>query len=277
MNTDFNSRRPPASAWFATPRPLDLPRATLICLPHAGAGASLFYAWGEALRAAGVEVRAVQYPGRENRLNEPLVESSEAMTRLLADAWPALSGGGPSALFGHSMGALLAYELTLELERRRSVNLPRRLFLSGRNPPGVPPRLPPIHELPDDAFWRAVSERYDSLPPEVLAEPEMVALLTPILRADFRLVDEYRWTPQAPITVPVTILAGTRDPWTSAAELEGWRACTAAPSRIHFFEGDHFFHQKERASVTAFIRAELAADALATPAGPSHSLAIGGK
>ena len=266
MSTDYISRRP-----------LDRPKARLICLPHAGAGASQFYAWGEAMRALGVEVRAVQYPGRENRLSEPLVASAESMTKLLADSWPALSGGGPSALFGHSMGALLAYELTLELERRGAANLPRRLFLSGRNPPFVPPKLPPIHHLPDEAFWRAIAERYDSLPPDILAEPEMVALLTPILRADFRLVDEYIWVPRAPVRVPLTILGGTRDPWTSEAELAGWRECTTASCRVHFFQGDHFFHQKERESVMAFVLAELAADHLAEPADPSHSLAIGGK
>lgn len=273
--TDMMARRQPASAWFTTPRPSDRPRARLICLPHAGAGASIFFAWGAAFQASGVEVRAVQYPGRETRLAEPLVASARIMTHLLADAWPALSGGAPCALFGHSMGALLAYELALELSRRGIKDPPRRLYLSGRNPPTAPPRLPPIHHLPDAAFRDSVAERYASLPPEVLAEPELMALLTPILRSDFQLVDEYRWQPQAPADVPLTILGGTRDPWTTEAELKGWGQFTTAPCHVRMVAGDHFFHQRERGAVIDAIRVDLEADELASPAAARRSLAIG--
>jgi medium-chain acyl-[acyl-carrier-protein] hydrolase len=249
----------------------------LVCLPHAGAGASTYFAWGAALQAAQIEVRPVQYPGRENRLAEPLVTSVAEMTHLLADAWPQLSEGGECAVFGHSMGALLAYELALELARRGTANLPGRLFLSGRNPPGTPPKLAPIHDLPDAEFLREIAGRYGSLPPAVLTDPELMALVTPVLRTDFRLVDEYRGNRHPPAAVPLTILAGTRDPWTTEAELEGWRACTTATCRVRWFEGYHFFHQKERAAVIAAVRSELAAAGPGVPASERPSLAFDGK
>jgi len=249
---------PPAHPWCVTPRPLVHPRVRLVCLPHAGAGASSFFAWGAALQPAAIEVRAVQYPGRENRLGEAPIDSAGAMTLALADAWGALAGDGACALYGHSMGALLAYELALELARRGAPHPPSRLFLSGRNPPATPPRMPPIHHLPDASLLREVSDRYGQLPAEILAEPEMVALLTPILRADFKLVDTYGWKGGPVPDTPLTILGGTRDPWTTEAELAGWRSYTRGDCRVRMIAGDHFFPQKARAEVLASIRADLA-------------------
>jgi surfactin synthase thioesterase subunit len=229
----------------------------LICLPHAGAGASSYFAWGAALQPAGVEVRAVQYPGRENRLAEPLIDDAPRMVQALADVWPALSGNGPCALFGHSMGSLLAFELALELRRRGTAHPPQRLFLSGRNPPGTPPKLPQIHHLPDPDFRHEIATRYGSLPPELLADPEMLALVTPILRADFKLVDTYRWTAAPPIATPLVVLGGTDDPWTTPAELDQWRALTRSGCQVHLFRGGHFFPQTARDAVIAAVRKEL--------------------
>ncbi|MBM3851893.1 MAG: thioesterase [Verrucomicrobia bacterium] len=249
---------PPAGSWWTTPRRPSHARLTLVCLPHAGAGASSYFAWGAALQPEGIEVRAVQYPGRENRLAEPLIDTAPRMVQALANVWPALGGNGACALFGHSMGALLAFELALELRRRGTANPPQRLFLSGRNPPGTPLKKPPIHHVPDAEFRREIATRYGSLPPEVLADSEMLALVTPILRADFKLVDTYRPTAAPPLETPLEVFGGTDDPWTTAAELDQWRAHTRGECRVRLFRGDHFFHQKARDEVIAAVRAELA-------------------
>jgi medium-chain acyl-[acyl-carrier-protein] hydrolase len=250
-----------ASRWCTTPRPQPGARWRLLCLPHAGAGASAYFAWGAALQPAGIEVRAVQYPGRENRLADPLIASAPAMVAALADQWPALAGTEPWALFGHSMGALLGFELAAELARRGATNPPRHLFLSGRNPPPVPPRLPPLGPRSDADFLAGVAERYGSLPAALLADPEMRALLTPILRADFQLVDDYAGHATTQIDAPLTILGGTRDPFTSPGELADWRHHTRAACRVHLIEGGHFFHQQARGDVLRVIAAGLADDA----------------
>ncbi len=254
MSTDA-----PAPRWWTTPRPQPGARLRLICLPHAGAGASTYFQWGVALQPDGIEVRAVQYPGRENRLAEPALGDARAMVAALADQWPALSGGGPCALYGHSMGALLGFELALELARRGAPNPPRRLLLGGRNPPHTAPKLPPIHRLPDGELLAAVAQRYGNLPAELLADAEMRALLTPILRADFGLVDEYRWNGAGPAAAPLAVFGGTQDPWTTAAELAEWSRHTRGACRVQAITGDHFFHQKARGELLAFVRAELAA------------------
>ncbi len=247
-----------ANAWFVRPRALPQARLRLICLPHAGAGATSFHGWGAPLRAAGVELCAVQYPGRENRIAEPLIDSATRMIGALAEAWPTLGGEAPCALYGHSLGALLAFELAAELARRGSANAPRRLFLAARNPPEALPKMPPIHQLPDDAFVREVARRYGNLPQEILAEPEMLALVTPILRSDFKLVDTYAWSGAPPLDTPLTIFGGTRDPWTSEAELSGWRRHTRGNCRVLAIAGGHFFHLEARPAVIENVLADLA-------------------
>jgi medium-chain acyl-[acyl-carrier-protein] hydrolase len=155
------------------------------------------------------------------------------------------------------MGALLAYELAVALGRRGRPHRLGRLFLSGRNPPGHPPRRAPLHHLPDAELIREVAARYGNLPPEILAEPEMVALLTPILRADFQLVDTYTPAPGPGLDLPLSILGGVDDPWTSAAELAGWQACTRGPCQVRLIPGGHFFPQTARTAVLAAVRADL--------------------
>jgi medium-chain acyl-[acyl-carrier-protein] hydrolase len=248
-----------ARAWVTVPRPQPAARRQLICLPHAGAGASTFFPWGAALQPAGIEVRSVQYPGRENRLAEPCLDEVGAMVRALADAWPEISGGGRGALYGHSMGSLLGFELAAELAKRGVANPPEHLFLSGHNAPHVASRLPLLHTLPDDEFLPAVARHYGNMPQELIADREMAALISPILRADFKLVDEYRWQGAGPTPTPVTVLGGTNDPWTTEAELAEWSRHTRGKFQLRMFAGDHFFHQQNRAAVLALLQQELAA------------------
>lgn len=244
--------------WVTIPRPQLAARTRLVCLPHAGAGASAFFPWGAALQSAGIEVRSVQYPGRENRLAEACIDEAGAMVRALADAWPEISGGGHCALYGHSMGSLLGFELAEELAKRGVPNQPVHLFLSGHNPPHVASRLPSLHTLPDGEFLPAVAKHYGNLPAELIADRELAALISPILRADFKLVDEYRWQGAGPTSTPLTSLGGTSDPWTTEAELAEWSRHTRGKFQARMFPGDHFFHQKNRAAVLALVQTTLA-------------------
>lgn len=247
----------PASRWFMTPRPQPGARLRLVCLPHAGAGASTFFSWGVALQPKGIEVRSVQYPGRENRFAEPRIDDAYTMVNAIAAQWADISGGGACALYGHSMGTLLGFELAVELARRGVPNLPRRLFFSGHNPPHVASRLPTLHTLPDGEFLGAVAKNYGNMPPELINDPEIAALITPILRSDFKLVDEYRWRNTGPTALPVSVLGGTTDPWTTEAELREWDRHTTGGFSARMVPGDHFFHQQRRDEVLGYVVTDL--------------------
>lgn len=249
---------PAASCWAVVPRPQPNAPWRLLCLPHAGAGASTYFAWGAALQPARIEVYALQYPGRENRLAEQRIEDARTMASALADEWPALVAGGASvAVFGHSMGALLGYELTAELVRRNVRPLPRRLFLSGHNAPHLPSQRPNLHLLPERDFLPAVARCYGNLPAELINDPEMAALIAPVLRGDFALVEKYVWRDTPPLPVPLTIFGGLKDPWTSREGLELWSRHATAVSPLRMLPGDHFFHQQARADVIGAITADL--------------------
>jgi medium-chain acyl-[acyl-carrier-protein] hydrolase len=233
-----------APNWFRLSRSVRNAKLRLICLPHAGAGASIYSPWATPLAAAQIELRAVQYPGREDRIAETPIGSWRELVSALADNWLALSAGKESALFGHSMGAMLAFELALELRRRGAAENLVHVFVSGRNPPHIPKTTVPVHELPEERFLTEFIKRYQAgFPAELLADHEIMALLSPILRADCRVVETYAWTDRAPLNVPLSVFGGTNDPWTSREALEAWRGYTADDFALRMFAGDHYFHQ----------------------------------
>jgi surfactin synthase thioesterase subunit len=254
MIASTTSRRNP---WFLVPRPLVQPRYRLICFPHAGAGASLYLGWLDPLQKAGIELRSVQYPGRESRMTDPPISAAGPLVSALADIWPVLSGAKPTVLFGHSMGGLIVHELAVELARRKTGANLRRLVLSGRNPPTIPPKYERIFDLPDEQFIAAVAARHKRLPQEIFADAELAGLITTALRADFSILDTYAWSPAPPLDIPFTILGGKEDPWITESELAGWSSHTVRGCRIHMISGDHFFHQSSPAEVIAAIVRDL--------------------
>lgn len=230
----------------------------MICLPHAGGGASVYYPWIDRLAAARIELRAVQYPGREDRIKETPIASCLTMADALADAWPRATDGIPCAIFGHSMGAIIGFELISELTDRGAPNLPCRLFVSGRNPPHHPPKLAPIHELPDAEFIeRLVTEHGGSLPSAVISDREMLGLITPILRVDFTLSETHVLRPKPPVRVPISVFGGVDDPTTSANALAEWERYSKQSCRLRMIAGGHFFHQSARDEVLAGLIADL--------------------
>ena len=175
--------------WFSA-RDLSRPCAVrLFCLPHAGSGATSYYRWRRVLPGS-VAVCPVMLPGREMRLAEPSLPDAGA----LADALMAASADvldRPYAIFGHSMGALLAYEWTVRIAAA-GLPGPVRLFASGRNAPQIPYTHAVLHRLGEEDFVEALRTRYGGLPEGFLADPEMREVFLPILRADLRLVETYR-------------------------------------------------------------------------------------
>lgn len=211
------------------------PALRLICLPHAGGTASAYRNWHRWV-PAGVEVVAVQYPGRQERLHEPplidmgrLVEHVAAAVRTLADR--------PFALFGHSMGAIVAFEVTRLLEA--TGHAPRLLAVSSQHPPRL--YRPDTTVLGGDAALVAEVTRLGGADPEIFTHPELRDLVLPALRADFRMLAEFLPDPAARVSTPILACAGDQDADVSAAELAQWPSATMSTAWVRMWPGDHFY------------------------------------
>lgn len=248
------SGAPSASRWLMrTPRPQGC-AVRLFCFPHAGGGSITFRGWQKQFREP-VEVAAVQPPGRENRLSERPLASLPELRAALADAlapWMET----PFAFFGHSFGALVAFELARELRRRR-LALPRVLFASGRHAPSHEPESAPLHALPDDELVEEVDRRYGGIPRAILEERELLMLLLPTLRADLTITEGYEYRPEPPLSCRICAFGGEQDTRIGEHELAAWERETAAGFRLRMFPGGHFFIHDSRERVIRAIEAEL--------------------
>jgi medium-chain acyl-[acyl-carrier-protein] hydrolase len=246
--------------WFVRPRPQPDARCRLFCFPYAGIGPTMYRPW-PALLPGDIDLWAVQPPGREARFREPPLADIHTLVDAISAAMePHLDR--PFALFGHSMGACVAFEVARALAKRGTV--PVRLFVSGRRAPGAVTHEPDIHHLPDDAFVAAIRRRYNGIPAAVLEHPELLQLLLPALRADIAALERHTHRAGPPLDCPILALGGSRDPVVPAGELAHWRAATNDEFAQRVFEGDHFYLQATREALLQTLVATLRAD-LARP------------
>jgi len=232
----FAVRRQPRFVGF-TERPHAGMR--LYCFPFAGGAANVYRPWQQ-LIPLDVELLACQLPGRHDRMHEaPFTDATRLAARLADDL--ALEGDDrPFAFFGHSMGALVAFELARELQRRRAP-LPAVLGVSGRAAPDSGAHHTTLHLLPSSDLIRSLSV-LGGVPEEVLAIPELIELMVPVLRADLELVETYRYVRDGGLLhCPITVFGGSVDPMVDAAGLGAWQDCSTRPVVIRVFSGGHFY------------------------------------
>ncbi len=225
----------------------------LFCLPHAGAGVSAFRTWSQAPPAR-AQVCPVQLPGRETRVSEPPFREMPGLVEALGAALRP-HAGTPYALFGHSFGAGVVFELTRWL-RRHECPLPSAIVVSGARAPQLRTR-PAAEREPSREEWLAELRDRGGLPAEAFADADWLRLVLPTLEADARLYRDYVYTPEAPLAVPIFAYGGAEDPHVTPEHLEGWRAQTIAAFRIRTFPGGHFFLRAHAAVVLAALAEDL--------------------
>jgi medium-chain acyl-[acyl-carrier-protein] hydrolase len=225
----------------------------LVCFPYAGGAAHIYADWRAGLPEP-VSLHAVQLPGRGRRFAEPVLESLDAVVAGVVEALGSFDDK-PFVLFGHSMGALLAFETTRAL-RRLGRPGPLRLLVSGYRAPQLERTEPPIHDLPEAAFVAKLRE-FEGTPPEVFANAELLQLMLPMVRSDFALVETYRYRPEPPLKVPITAFGGLSDGHFGRDAVAAWAGQTTARFNMHMLAGSHFFLHTARNALLRMVALEL--------------------
>ena len=229
-------------------------RPRLLCLPHAGGSASFYFPLARAL-AEQADVVVVQYPGRQDRRDEPTIDQLPVLAEHVIKAIVELAGeDAPLAIFGHSMGAIVGYEVALGLADR-DLPAPSRLFASGRRAPSCY-RNESIHELSDEGLLSAL-RGLGATDPVLLNDPELQAMILPAVRGDYTAIETYRHTPGRALTCPVTVLVGAADQMVSIDEAASWSGHTTGPTDLQVFPGGHFYLAERSEDVIAAVAERL--------------------
>lgn len=253
---DIGAAAPPA--WVLIPHRRAEAALRLFCFPFAGGGASMYRPWAEQLPEH-IEACLVQLPGREERMQEaPLTDLASLVAELTGALVTHLDR--PFAFLGHSMGAMIGYEVA---RRLRTLGLPQpcRLFLSSRQAPQTPGspgvEAGTLRALPDQAFIETLHSLYGAVPDAIRENPELQKVFLPILRADVTLLETHTFVPDTPLGCPITVFGGEQDPHITGAMLAGWREQTTADFEQRLFPGDHFYITHSRDAVIEAVTAGL--------------------
>lgn len=227
-----------ANKWFSIRAARAVPALRLFCFPHVGAGGSAFNLWPRAWMPDNIELWTVRLPGRERRLSEtafrrmgPLVEAlNEAMATQL---------NGPYAFYGHSLGALVAFEMARKIQSQGGPG-PIRLLVSAHTAPQLGLCRQVLHNLPDKEFVDAL-RGFAGTADEALENEDLMSIMMGALRADFEVDETYTYAEGQPLHCPISAFGGIDDPDVSQAELEAWKTHTSQKFSLQMMEGDHFF------------------------------------
>ncbi|MGW3116651.1 thioesterase II family protein [Streptomyces sp. NPDC001107] len=240
-----------SARWLHRPRPRQDPTARLVCLPHAGGTAGAYSPWSARL-PAGIELIGVQYPGRQDRLAEPLMSSVRQIADAVAPALAPLADR-PLFLFGHSMGSLVAYEVAIRMEAGPGPD-PAGLFVSGQY---APQRSAPPREALDDATVEAEARESGWTDPVVFDHPELRELVLPALLADVRASLSYHRDEPVRLRSPIAAYGGRGDSGDVDGDLAAWGELTTGSAVCRAFDGDHFYLRAQEAELVADIVARM--------------------
>lgn len=236
-----------SSPWVHRYHPSDEAKFRLMCFPHAGGSASYFYPFSKGL-TSDVEVLALQYPGRQERRTEPLVDDLLELADRIAGEVPRWLDR-PTAFFGHSMGASLAFEVARRLERK-GIHI-ERLFLSGRQAPRRTTHGG-SYLLSDDELVEEV-RKLSGTDNAVLDDPEIVRMVLPAIRSDYRAAETYRYLDGSDVSCPIIALIGDEDPRVTVDGVRAWRDFTSSEFRSEVFSGGHFFLNDHESDILTTI------------------------
>jgi medium-chain acyl-[acyl-carrier-protein] hydrolase len=239
--------------WLVYPQPNPDAQLQLICFHYAGCGAAIFHPWPDYL-PTNVQVCAIRLPGRETRFKEPLFTDIDSLIQSLIHPLLTILDK-PFAFFGHSMGALISFELSRFLRKNYGLS-PQHLFVSSRCAPQLAPTNPPLHNLPESNFIEKLCE-FNGIPQAVLADKELMQIFLPILRADFSVLETYSYTAEQPLNFAITTFGGMQDSVVSVRQLEAWQAQTNQSFSLQMFPGDHFFINTAKSSLLTSISKTL--------------------
>ena len=245
--------KPVVKSCVIYPKPNPQSRMRLFCFPYAGSTAAVFRSWPQYLPSE-IELCAVQYPGRGSRLAEPLGEDIvEVMNEIYQDLQLFLNK--PFAFFGHSMGALVSYEFARRLQREQQAG-PFELFVSGCSAPHVRMFDEITYNLPEPEFL-AELRRLQGTPEEVLDNAELMQLMMPIIRSDFKASQTYKYIPGPTLECPIRAFGGLKDEMVTREKLEAWGEHTTGSFRAQMLPGDHFFLNTSQSLLTRIVAQEL--------------------
>jgi surfactin synthase thioesterase subunit len=242
-------------AWIRRFAPAPDASVQLVCCAHAGGSASYFFPVARQLAPA-IDVLAVQYPGRQERRMETALEDVGELAHAIVEQLASWTGR-PTALFGHSLGATVAFEVAVRLEAAGVA--PLVLFASGHRAPSRH-RAGFLHRQSDDQLLAEIAG-LEGTDPSMLQEPELVRMILPAFRSDYKAAETYRHRPGVTVGCPVHVLTGDADPQVTLAEAEDWRQHTTGPFELRVFSGGHFYLNQHAREVVELIRQRITASA----------------
>jgi medium-chain acyl-[acyl-carrier-protein] hydrolase len=227
--------------------------ARLFCFPYAGATAAAYRPWN-AMMPPNIELVVVELPGRLHLRDKPPEDMKAIVDTIYPQILPFLDK--PFAIFGHSFGSIVSYEVTKRLQTENK-KLPTKLFVSARRAPHLPSRFRQASGLPDQEFIDEMQNMYQAIPEAVLKEKELLKMLLPILKVDIRINETYIGKLDPLLNVPLQVYYGTKDNTITPDEMEQWKAVTQKDFQIKSFEGGHFYIDKEKGTIITEITKNL--------------------